>query len=507
MNTENQSKKPAPTEDASPDQIRRVPKKKQLPDPLKAQLQDKSRTRRKRNAAETGIDAAGSRHGRNDIQPDLTIVEKPIDALHPSPSRARVTEPEQLERVICSIQQFGLVQPILTTGDGCIVSGHVVWEAAQHLGCDTIRCLAIDHLDEAEIKALSLALNRMAETGSWDLDRLRDQLIEIETAGIELQSTGFTLPEIDQIIISDDPEADNGNAEGEEEIEQDHVLVAKLGDLFRLGENRLLCGDALDAASYARLLEGSLAQSVFSDPPYNCPIEGFVSGLGQHKHADFAMAVGEMDDASFSDFLTSYLEHCRANTSDGAVVFACMDWRQIDRLLIAAAEVGLKRTNIAVWNKGAGGMGGLYRSAHEMIGVFCNGKSPATNNVELGRHGRDRTNVWSYPGANQRGSSSGKALADHPTPKPVELVADALLDVTQRGDTVLDPFMGSGTTMIAAEKTGRKCCGIELDPLYVDRAIRRWEQYSGDQATHIESGMTLAELRDRRSEPTEAAHD
>ncbi|WP_252258544.1 site-specific DNA-methyltransferase [Erythrobacter aurantius] len=482
-------------------------KSKLLANKLKAQLQKKSRARRDRHAAASSVASAATFHGRNDLQPDLQLVEKPIEALRPSPDRARITTPQQLEGVIKSIKRLGLVLPVLIDGSDTIVSGHVIWEAASKLGFETISCIVIEHLDETELKALSLALNRMAETGGWDLELLREQMIAIESAGIELTTTGFTLPEIDQILIVSEPFEEEEEPEEGETAEGDINTVSREADLFQLGDHRLLCGDALIAASYELLLEGFLAHCVFSDPPYNCPIDGFVSGLGQHKHENFAMAVGEMDQEAFRDFLKTYLAHCKSYTSEGAITFACMDWRQIEQLLLAADDAGLKRTNVAVWNKGSGGMGGIYRSAHEFIAVLCNGKTPATNNVELGRHGRDRTNVWSYPGANRRGSSSCKALADHPTPKPIELVEDALLDVSNRGEIVLDPFLGSGTTMIAAERVGRICCGIELDPKYVDRAIRRWEAFTGEHAIHVATGMTFEELGHARASAQEDSHD
>lgn len=482
--------------------------KKLQPAGLKRQLQAKSQQRRKRAAAETDVIAAQYRRGRNDHQPELRIVRRAIDSVRPAGARARVTTPEQLERVIKSIRQFGLVTPILIDAEDRIVSGHVVWEAAQKIGSETIECLVVDHLDDAELKALSLALNRIAETGDWNLDTLREVMIEIRSADIDLTTTGFTLQEFDQITLAPSPSSQDEEDCAEVEF-KDETPVSRIGDLFQLNDHRLLCGDALEAESYRQVLGGRMAHCTFSDPPYGCKIEGFVSGLGKHKHKDFVMASGEMDDAQFIEFLETYLTHCRTFTSKGAVTFACMDWRQIDKLLAAGAQAGFNRNNIVVWNKGSGGMGSLYRSAHELIAVFCNGKSPATNNVELGRHGRDRSNLWSYPGANRRGSSANHALADHPTPKPIELVEDALLDITRPGDVVLDPFSGSGTTLIAAERCGRITCGIELDPQYVDRTIRRWERMTGHEVIHVESGMTFTELmterqKERNSSPTPA---
>jgi DNA modification methylase len=469
-----------------------------LPDGLKPKLQNKSSTRRKRLSASVKVESAANRHGRNDLQPTLETVEKRIDDLNPSPNRVRITTPEQLEKVITSIKQYGMVIPPLIDGAGTIISGHIVWEAAVKLGFETIACLPIEHLDESEVEALALALNRVGETGTWNIELLGERMLAIESEGIELVSTGFTLQEIDQITLSgalDEEEQEQEETEGEH---QSREPVVDHSDLFQLGPHRLLCGDALDPASYETLLEEHKANCVVSDSPFNCRISGFVSGLGKHKHQDFIEGVGEKSDAEFTEFLATWL--CKASTSAGAIIFAFMDWRQIEKLLMAGEEAGLTRKNIAVWNKGGGGgMGSLYRSAHELIAVFCNGNAPKTNNIELGRHGRNRSNVWSYPGANRPGTSSAKALADHPTPKNLAMIEDMLLDVTERGDIVLDPFLGSGTTMIAAENTQRVCAGIELDPIYVERAIRRWERYTGEAAIHLETGMTLDELGDLRS--------
>ncbi|HVX34715.1 MAG TPA: DNA modification methylase [Hyphomicrobium sp.] len=464
---------------------------------LKKQLQAATKKRRSSNHDETRIVAALHGHGRNDIQPELVTVLRQVNSLHSSANRTRETTPQLLESMIRSIKKFGMVLPILIDKHGTIIAGHVLWEAAMRLGLETIECRVVDHLDPIELEALSLALNRIGEIGKYNLDKLRDRMITIESHGIELISTGFTLPEIDQIKLEPLPIEHNI---GDDEDADNTVVVptSRVGDLFRLGRHQLLCGDALDEASYKRVLGGSAAHAGFSDPPYNCPIAGFVGGLGKHKHEDFVMFAGKESDAEFLQFLQTYLTLCRASLLPGAVLFACMDWRQIDLLLDAGREAGLDRINVAVWNKGSGGMGGLYRSAHELIAVFCNGKSPATNNVALGIFGRDRSNIWTYAGANRRGSSAAQALADHPTPKPVELVVDALLDVTHPGNVVLDPFLGSGTTLIASEHCDREARCIELDPKYVDRAIRRWERLTGDRAVHVDTGSTFAELVEKR---------
>jgi DNA modification methylase len=464
---------------------------------LKKKLQAATAKRRSNNHDQTRISAVLHGHGRNDLQPGLVTVSRPVNSLHPSANRTRETTPQLLESTIRSIMKFGMVLPILIDKNGTIIAGHVLWEAAMRLGLETIECRVVDHLDPIELEALSLALNRIGEIGKYNLDKLRDRMITIESHGIELISTGFSMIEIDQIKLKP-LSIENSLGDGEEAENTAVISISRAGDVFRLGRHQLLCGDAVDEASYQRLLGGSAAQAVFSDPPYNCAIEGFVGGLGKHKHENFLMFAGKESEAEFRQFLRTYLTLCRASLLSGAVLFACMDWRQIDVLLDAGREAGLNRINVAVWNKGSGGMGGLYRSAHEFVVVFCNGTSPATNNVALGAFGRDRSNVWTYAGANRRGSSAAQALADHPTPKPVELVIDAILDVTHAGDIVLDPFSGAGTTIIACEHCDREARAIELDPKYVDRTIRRWERLTGERAVHVDSSLTFAELAEQR---------
>ncbi|WP_137870968.1 DNA methyltransferase [Sphingopyxis sp. 2PD] len=470
---------------------------------LKKQLQAKTGKRRAENQADTQLATAQYGLARNDLQPAMRTVWRPIGSLVPGPNRTRETTSQLLESTMRAVNKFGIVLPILIDKHDVIVAGHGLWEASKKLGLETIECRVVEHLNQIELEALSIALNRIGEIGKYDLEKLRDRMIAIESHGIELISTGFTLPEIGQIKVKPlVQEVEQNSTDGVSGA----APISRIGDLYCLGKHKLLCGDSLSASSYELLLEGQLAGAVFSDPPYNCRIKGFVGGLGKHEHEDFVMFAGQESTEEFRQFLTTYLGHCRTFCSSGAVIFVCMDWRQIDVLFDAGRVTGLHRINLAVWNKGSGGMGGLYRSAHELVAVFCTDKSPVINNVALGVHGRDRTNVWTYSGANRAGSSAGKALADHPTPKPVELVVDALLDVTHPGDIVIDPFIGSGTTIIAGEQCNRSVCGIELDPKYVDRTIRRWEALTGEDAIHVESGLTFTELTAERSE-TEGGDD
>jgi DNA modification methylase len=473
-----------------------------LPVGLKQQIQAAQRARRKGRSNEVDFDSL-SHIKRNDPAPTLKLEAREPEALKPAKRRVRRSSPEQLQRVMRAMAQLGCLAPPLINACDEIIDGHIVVEAAQRLGVDEIQCLIAEHLSADEERLARIALNRLAETGEWDAEMLALDLRELASAGFDLQTSGFDALQIDHILGISIDEIIAGDKIGDPPISP----VTRPGDLWVLGKHKLFCGDARLAASYEHLLDHEKVQCVFSDPPYNIKIEGVVSGLGKVKHSDFAMACGEMTDDGFRSFLTAYLDRCREHCVTGAVIFACMDWRQIDLLLLAGRDAGLQRLNKIIWNKGSGGMGGLYRSAYEEIVVFGTAKASAVNNVQLGRHGRDRTNVWTYPGANKMGSSAKKALKDHPTPKPVELVADAMLDVTRRGDVVLDPFMGSGTTIMACEYEERLGRGIEFDPAYVDVAIRRWEEATGKQARHTSLGLTFSEVGDQRRAESAAAHE
>ena len=280
--------------------------------------------------------------------------------------------------------------------------------------------------------------------------------------------------------------------------------VSRRGDLWQLGPHRILCADALDPASYAHLLGDKTADLVFVDPPYNVRIEGHVSGLGRAHHAEFAMASGEMSEADFTAFLEKSLAHHAAHSKDGALHYVCMDWRHTGELLAASRPVYIECKNLCVWVKTNAGMGSLYRSQHELVYVFKVGTAPHINNVDLGRHGRTRSNVWRYAGANAFGSERDETLAIHPTVKPVRLVADAILDCSRRGDRVLDGFAGSGTTLLAAERTGRVGYGLEIEPRYVDASIRRLAEHAGLDAVHVETGLSFHEMAKTRSEEPNA---
>ena len=355
------------------------------------------------------------------------------------------------------------------------------------------------------MRSASLASNKIAADAGWDeqILAIEFQHLAILNIDFDVSLTGFELPAID-LIIQNAAKAATDEEEEEVAIDTAAAIITKLGDLWQLGNHQIFCGNALDDASYATVMAGEKAQMVFTDPPYNVPISGHVSGLGKVQHAEFAMASGEMSAAEFTVFLSNIFTLLAQYSIDGSIHYHCMDWRHIDELLTAGKTAYAELKNLCVWRKSNGGMGSLYRSQHELVFVFKNGTAPHINNVELGKHGRYRTNVWDYAGQNALHAKRDAELALHPTVKPVAMVADAILDCSHRGGLILDPFGGSGTTLIAAEKTGRYARLIELEPRYVDVTIRRWQQLTGKQAMHTKTG-TFFPKNTTSSTPTTGA--
>ena len=345
-----------------------------------------------------------------------------------------------------------------------------------------------------------IADNRLTEIATWDDRLLAQQLKELSLLGLDfsLELTGFEMPEIDLRIaaLDDPPEADDPADVLPEAAAGSPV--SQIGDLWVLGRHRVFCGNALDPAAFAALMAAERAAMVFTDPPYNVPIDGHASGLGAIHHRPFPMASGEMDKTEFTVFLGQTFRNLAGFSIDGSLHYVCMDWRHLEELLAAGLGVYGELKNLCVWIKHNGGMGSFYRSQHELVFVFKLGCGSHRNNVQLGQFGRNRSNVWNYPGANSfaRCSEEGNLLALHPTVKPVAMVADAIVDCSARGEIVLDAFLGSGTTLIAAERTGRRCCGMELDPGYVDTIIRRWQALTGGSAHHAASGRSFDDLSD-----------
>lgn len=419
----------------------------------------------------------------NPTEHHLNLEYLPLDALSLDPENARLHKPGQIKQIARSIEAFSFNSPILIDRERKVVAGHGRLLACRHLGWTEVPVVRLDHLSPEQARAYAIADNRLSETSTWDETLLAGHLKVLSELDLDfsLEATGFTIGEIDLKI--------QGLDEGSQTPDPDDAPapvgppVAKLGEVWTLGRHKLLCGDALDTVSYARLMGEDRAAMVFTDPPYNVPIDGHVSGLGKVRHREFAMAAGEMSEAEFIAFLTQVCKLMAEVSDDGALHYVCMDWRHLFELMTVGRSIYDGLINICVWTKPNGGMGGLYRSAHEMVAVFKKGGGRHRNNVQLGRFGRNRTNVWAYAGSGGFGRGEDADLtSQHPTPKPVAMVADAILDVTARGDIVLDPFAGSGSTLIAAERVGRIFRGMEMDPLYVDLAIRRWQRLTGEIA-------------------------
>ena len=376
--------------------------------------------------------------------------------------------------------------------------------AARLLGLSSVPTIRLENLSPDEIRAYIIADNKLAESAGWDKSILAIELQHLTTieSDFDVTITGFDIPEID-VILS--PATDEPDTDDVFEVADTEATVTRVGDLWLLGKHRLICGSSLERKTYSTLMANRRADVVFSDPPFNTRVNGHVCGNGSVRHREFLMASGEMAEHEFVSFLSSSLRLVARYSTNGSVHFICMDWRHMGELLTAGKQAYDSLLNLCVWCKPSGGMGSFYRSQHELVFVFRNGSGQHRNNVQLGRHGRTRTNVWEYPGVNtfSKQTDEGNLLALHPTVKPVALVADALLDCSARGEVVLDAFLGSGTTLIAAERTGRICCGIELDPIYVDTAVKRWQRYTGDQASHASTGKRFDETA---AEELEAQH-
>ena len=424
-----------------------------------------------------------------------------IDSLVASPHNARKHLKRQLEKLAASMREFSFTAPISVDPKNTVIAGHGRLEAAKMAGMTTVPVIRFRHLTPAQIRAYMLADNRLAELAEWDDAALAIQLqtfIELDTE-FDITMTGFDIPEIDLILQQAATPAPQ-----EEVVEpaSPGPAVSRLGDLFALGEHRVLCGNSLESDAWRTLMDGKQAHVVFADPPYNVPIPGHASGNGSIHHPNFAMASGEMTPAEFTAFLTQSFSLLLEHSKPGSVHFVCMDWRHLAEITGAGNAVYGSLLNVCVWAKSNGGMGSFYRSQHELIFVFRNGEDSHRNNVQLGRYGRNRTNVWNYPSVNTISAQGGEGnlLAVHPTVKPVALVADALLDCSAPGEIVCDPFLGSGSTLLAAEQTRRVCCAIELDPGYVDAAIRRWQRHTGAYANHVASGNSFDDLAASRKE-------
>ncbi len=417
---------------------------------------------------------------------DLVVPDRVLRA-HPK---------EQINKIARSIEEFGFVTPILVDSRNNIVAGVARIMAARQLGLGSAPAIRIEHLTDAQIRVFRIADNRLCEDANWDREALKFEIEELLSLDIDLGLTGFEMGEIDVLL------------DGETPVDRDTQLpelpttpVSEVGDIWTIGDHTLICGDATKSETYA-MLEEKPVDAVFTDAPYNVKIDKNVCGLGTVRHDEFVQASGEMSLEEFASFLRSVHDRLAENTKPGGIIFSCMDWRSISPLILAGEGAGLELINLAVWDKSVGGMGSLYRSQHELICVFKKPGASHTTNVQLGKHGRNRTNVWPYAGMNSGTKARGELLKLHPTVKPAAMVADAIKDVTSRGDRILDCFGGSGTTMVAAQDCGRSATLIELDPKYVDVIIERMSETFRIRATLHDTDESFEAVRARRVPPT-----
>ena len=431
---------------------------------------------------------------RNDLQLGCRLEHRALDSLRLPKRNVRELSEAQIGRVSKSMAELGTATPAIVTSDGELVDGASRIEAARRLGLATYPCYVLPaHYSARDVRLLRTSLNRTQELGGWSFPDLKIELKELRVLGAALDVTGFSLPQIDQICL-DEPEL----APEQEDLEPlgNQVAVTRSGDLWLVGEHRVMCGDARHAALYQQLCEGDpLARLCLTDVPYNLRIAGLVTS---GEHSEFAMASGEMTPEEFAAFNAAWMAQVISLLADGGLLMTFIDWRSVELVLRVGRELDLRLLNVVAWIKTNAGQGSLWRSQHELLPVFKKGDARHCNNVELGRHGRWRSNVWEYPGASSLGSDAREGLKSHPTVKPVALLEDALLDISQAGDVVLEPFLGSGSLLIAAEKTRRVVRAVEIDPAYVDLALRRWMRLTDQTVTLAETGESFEAVQARR---------
>lgn len=427
--------------------------------------------------------------------PEIRLL--PIAKLNAYANNAKLHPEKQVKQIANSMREFGFINPIIIDKDQVIVAGHGRFEAAKLLGLAEVPTIVVDHLTDAQVRAYRLADNQIGLNSGYNNDLLK---IELGTLGemdlgFDLEITGFETAEID--LLLDGPAEPKPNpADAVPEVRL--VAVTQPGDIWQLGKHRLICGDSTKPETYAALMQGEKAQAIITDPPFNVPVGGHVCGLGKVQHREFAMASGEMTDPEFDAFLEAFMANCVAHSADGSLHYVFIDWRHVYNVIGAGRQHYSELKNICVWAKLNGGMGAMYRSQHEMVVLFKSGTAPHINTIQLGKYGRYRTNVWSFAGVNSFGKQQ-EDLKLHPTVKPVAMLVEAIKDCTRRKQIVLDPFGGSGSTLIACEDSGRVARCIELDPLYCDVIIRRWQQHTGGEAVHVASGTTFAQIEASRA--------
>lgn len=428
------------------------------------------------------------------------IANRKVTDLKPDPKNARVHSPRQIKLLAKSIQAFGFNVPILIDADNKVLAGHGRLLACQTLNMEEVPTISLAHLTKEQAQAFMIADNRLSEIATWDENLLSEQLKALSDLDLnfDIEAIGFSIAEIDIKIESLDSAAESDSADTT--LTLSGPAITQFGDVWQLGSHRLLCGNSLEERNYSTLFQDRLAAMAFVDAPFNVRILGHVGGKGAIKHREFAMASGEMSSEEFTEFLSKAFANMVLFSKPGSIHYQCMSWHHTSEILAAGNANYTELKNICVWAKNQPGMGSFYRSQHELVFVFKSGEGSYQNNIQLGRFGRSRSNVWQYPGIqSMRHGEEGDLLAMHPTVKPIKMVADAILDCSRRNDIVLDPFLGSGTTLLAAERTGRICYGMEIDELYMDTAITRWQNLTGQDAILLRTGETFTSRQQKQA--------
>jgi len=439
------------------------------------------------------------------------IEHMPVASLRPYLDNARTHSKKQIRQIADSIRQFGFTNPVLVGENGEIIAGHGRVEAAKLLGLEKVPTVRLAHQNAAQRRAYVLADNKLALNAGWDRKLLAIELQGLIDIDFDVELTGFSSTEIDLVLDEAGEGSPNDPTDVWDEIplstNDPATAITRTGDVWCLGRHRLICGDARDRVVFDLVMGHERADLIFTDPPYNVPIDGHVTGLGRIRHREFAMGVGGMSAEAFTSFLRLTLGHAAALARNGAIAFVCMDWPHMGELLKAGEAVFSELKDLCVWNKTNDETGTFYRSKHELVFVFKVGAAACTDTVAGGDSGHCRSNVWDCAGVNTLRAGRSEDLAMHPTVKPVALVAEAIMDCSKRGEIVLDPFGGCGTTLIAAEKTGRLARLIEFDPAYCDTILRRYERVTGKQATRAASGMSFEEIAQERAAALAAAEE
>jgi DNA modification methylase len=423
------------------------------------------------------------------------ITGRRTDSLRPFPGNPRQHPEAQIRALMKLLSRFWTI-PILVDENGTILCGHARHEAAKRLGMTEVPTITIVGLSDAEKRSIVIADNRLPEKAVWNSRLLREHFNELIRVEFDLELTGFSTGEVDLLLDGDTTLATEDAADNVIPVAAGPA-ISQLHDEWQLGPHQLLCGDALDSRCYPPLLTDQVAQMVVADPPYNVRI-GSVVGRGKTRQREFVKASGELSEAEYTEFLARFIRNAISFSRDGAIHFLFTDWRHLPELLSAARPQYSEWKNLLVWNKTNAGQGSFYRSKHELIAAFKSGTAAHINNFGLGAEGRYRTNVIDCPSVNSLHPARRGDLQLHPTVKPIALIADLIRDCSRRNGIILDPFGGSGTTIIAAERTGRRARVMELDPLYVDVAIRRWERLTNVKALHTASGRTFAQVEAHR---------